>query len=210
MGLEANDLSMKIGARTLFQGVSLHCPKGTSLAIVGESGVGKTTLLNMLALILPTHTGTISFDGVEAQTWNERKIRNFWKHKVSFILQDAGLDDSETVAYNITLKHCLRRSQTNQEAYAAAQQVRLAERLKSPIVELSGGEQRRVAIARAIYKQANYLFADEPTASLDDTNRQLVQDLLLEQVAKGATVIIATHDLTLAAACDQTFTLKKL
>lgn len=210
MGLEAKDLSMKIGARTLFQGVSLRCPKGNSLAIVGESGVGKTTLLNMLALILPTSTGTITVDGMEAQAWNERKIRNFWKNKVSFILQDAGLDDSETVAYNITLKHGLRRSQTNQEAYAAAQQVGLAERLKSPIVELSGGEQRRVAIARAIYKQADYLFADEPTASLDDTNRQLVQDLLLEQVAKGATVIIATHDLALAAACDQTFTLTKV
>lgn len=210
MGLEANDLSMKIGARTLFQDVSLQCPNGTSLAIVGESGVGKTTLLNMLALILPTSTGTITVDGIEAQAWNERKIRNFWKNKVSFILQDAGLDDSETVAYNITLKHGLRRSQTHQEAYAAAQQVGLAERLKSPIVELSGGEQRRVAIARAIYKQADYLFADEPTASLDDTNRQLVQDLLLEQVAKGATVIIATHDSALAAACDQTFTLTKV
>lgn len=210
MGLEANDLSMKIGVRTLFQDVSLQCPNGTSLAIVGESGVGKTTLLNMLALILPTSTGTITVDGMEAQAWNERKIRNFWKNKVSFILQDAGLDDSETVAYNITLKHGLRRSQTNQEVYAAAQQVGLAERLKSPIVELSGGEQRRVAIARAIYKQADYLFADEPTASLDDTNRQLVQDLLLEQVAKGATVIIATHDLALAAACDQTFTLTKV
>ncbi|MCD4549514.1 ATP-binding cassette domain-containing protein [Schaalia sp. lx-260] len=210
MGLEANDLSMKIGARTLFQGVSLQCPKGNSLAIVGESGVGKTTLLNILALILPTHSGTISFDGVEAQAWNERKIRKFWKEKVSFILQDAGLDDSETVAYNITLKHGLPWRHTQQEAYAAAQQVGLADRLESQIVELSGGEQRRVAIARAIYKQADYLFADEPTASLDDTNRQLVQDLLLEQVAKGATVIIATHDLTLAAACDQTYTLTKI
>ncbi|WP_165215375.1 ATP-binding cassette domain-containing protein [Schaalia sp. ZJ1691] len=210
MGLEANDLSMKIGARTLFQSVSLQCPKGSSLAIVGESGAGKTTLLNMLALILPTSTGTILFDGAQAQSWNERRIRNFWKTKVSFILQDAGLDDSETVAYNITLKHGLRRSHKDEEAHAAAQQVGLVERLKSQIVELSGGEQRRVAIARAIYKQADYLFADEPTASLDDSNRQLVQDLLVEQSAKGATVIIATHDLALAAACDQTFTLRKI
>ncbi|MCD4558075.1 ATP-binding cassette domain-containing protein [Schaalia sp. lx-100] len=210
MGLEANDLSMKIGARTLFHGISLQCPNGSSLAIVGESGVGKTTLLNMLALILPTSAGSISFDGVEAQAWNERKIRKFWKEKVSFILQDAGLDDSETVGYNITLKHGLRRSHKDEKARAAAQQVGLADRLESQIVELSGGEQRRVAIARAIYKQADYLFADEPTASLDDTNRQLVQDLLLEQVAKGATVIIATHDLTLAAACDQTYTLTKI
>lgn len=210
MGIEATELSMNIGARALFQSVSLQCPKGTSLAIVGESGVGKTTLLNMLALILPTSTGTISFDGVEAQAWNERKIRSFWKNQVSFILQDAGLDDTETVGYNITLKRSLRRSYSDPEMYGAAQQVGLEDRVKSQIVELSGGEQRRVAIARAIYKQADYLFADEPTASLDDTNRQLVQDLLLEQAAKGATVIIATHDLALAAACDQTFTLRKI
>ncbi|MDO4665528.1 MAG: ATP-binding cassette domain-containing protein [Actinomycetaceae bacterium] len=210
MGIEAKDLSMKIGARILFQGVSLQCSKGSTLAIVGESGVGKTTLLNMLALILPTQTGRISFDGVEAQAWNERKIRRFWKEKVSFVLQDAGLDDSENVGYNITLKRSLRRQKKNDVAYAAAQQVGLADRLDSQIVELSGGEQRRVAIARAIYKHADYLFADEPTASLDDTNRQLVQDLLLEQARKGASVIIATHDLTLAAACDQTFELRKV
>ncbi|MDO4718034.1 MAG: ATP-binding cassette domain-containing protein, partial [Propionibacteriaceae bacterium] len=76
-------------------------------------------------------------------------------------------------------------------------------RANDPAIELSGGERRRVAIARAMYRRASIIFADEPTASLDEHNRSVVQDLLLAEAQRASTVVIATHDLTLASACDK-------
>ncbi len=210
MALIAQNLTVQIGKRILFQDISLTCPKGTALAIVGSSGAGKTTLLNTLSLMLPVQTGTVEIDGVKTHKWSERKIRHFWRDKASFIVQDAGLDDTETVAYNISLqKRMFNRRIKDTQLLKAAELVGLANRLTSPVIELSGGEQRRVAIARAIYKGAEFLFADEPTASLDAQNRELVEKLLIAQARQGAAVIISTHDQQLAAACDQIIELQK-
>lgn len=133
-----------------------------------------------------------------------RQCRRFWQTSAAFVLQDYGLVDEETIAYNVTLtKPLWGRARASKDVLEVLDRVGLGNRANDPAIELSGGERRRVAIARAMYRRASIIFADEPTASLDEHNRSVVQDLLLAEAQRTSTVVIATHDLTLASACDK-------
>lgn len=202
MKLQVRNLTISIEKHLLFSDLSFDAASGQLLGLVGPSGCGKTTLLNTLGLILPVHSGSICYDGVEATRWPQRRISAFWRHHASFVIQDAGIDDDENLLYNVTLKKPLRkRKETHDRALQALTQVGLAERANDTARVLSGGEQRRVAIARSIYRQSSIIFADEPTASLDEDNRALVESLLLREAQRGALVIVSTHDMSLAQHC---------
>lgn len=203
MEISVRELSMRIKGRLIFADLNFDIPSGASVAIIGASGCGKTTLLTVIGGLLPASSGTLLLGGENATKWSQRRIRKFWQEHAAFILQDAGLDDDENVAYNVTLEKTLFGSvKITPRTREILAQVGLDARAQDPVQQLSGGERRRVAIARAIYKEADIIYADEPTASLDAANRQLVQDLLLEQAERGATVLIATHDVELANACS--------
>lgn len=203
--LQATDLSVTIAGRDVLDRISVIVPPGTSLAIVGPSGSGKTTLLNVLSLVLSPHSGTLSIDGVDCSRVSDRARQRFWAKKAGFVLQDFGLIDGESAAYNVLLSKppfFKRQAVRDANALRALASVGLEDRAATQVSALSGGERQRVSIARALYKQASYVFADEPTASLDSANRERVQSLLLDSDAGSRTMIISTHDLALAERCD--------
>ena len=202
--IEASRISVRIKSRDIIHDLSFACDPGQAIAITGPSGCGKTTLLNALGRLLPISGGSLHLNGVDASRWSERQCRRFWQTSAAFVLQDYGLVDEETIAYNVTLtKPLWGRARASTEVLEVLDRVGLGDRANDPAIELSGGERRRVAIARAMYRRASIIFADEPTASLDEHNRSIVQDLLLAEAQRASTVVIATHDLTLASACDK-------
>lgn len=203
MKVKVSDLTITIDRRVLLSGMNFECREGQLVGLIGPSGCGKTTLLNTLGLLLPAHSGSIFYDGSDATRWRQRQISAFWRDHASFVIQDAGIDDDESVVYNVTLdKSLLRRHESQRAGLAALAKVGLAQRAHDKARVLSGGEQRRVAIARSIYRQSAVIFADEPTASLDEDNRALIESLLIEEAQRGALVIISTHDMSLAQRCS--------
>lgn len=203
--LEAQDLTVSLAGRPVLRGVSVRVETGTSLAIVGPSGSGKTTLLNVLSLALAADSGQLMIDGTDMTRVTERQRRHFWGRSAAFVLQDYGLIDDETAGYNVLLSDPPLRKQravTDPRALSALESVGLADRAGTTVAALSGGEKQRVGIARALAKDARFVFADEPTASLDRANRDRVEQLLLGTAGAERTVIISTHDRELAARCD--------
>lgn len=210
MRITAHDINFTIDSRTIFDGVSLDVPSGTAMALTGPSGSGKTTLFNCLSLLLPVSRGEILIDGTDVTRLSEGRRRRFWRDSVAFVFQDYGLVPDESVGFNVCMESSpLFRKPKKWGAGVedALNRVGLTGRASEQVAKLSGGERQRVGIARAIHKKAKVIFADEPTASLDVGNRQIVHDLLLGEKARGATIVISTHDDHLSSACDAVFRL---
>ena len=179
MNIRANNVSLSINGRRILSNVTLLAEGGKMTALTGKSGSGKTTLLNCLGLIHPIDSGKI--------------------FHASFIYQDYGIIDDETVSFNVSLK---KFGNNQGQIKEVLEIVGLQGREKDKALVLSGGEKQRLGIARAILKNASVIFADEPTASLDNSNRQLVVSLLKDCANRGAAIILATHDERLVAECD--------
>ncbi|MFT3943900.1 MAG: ATP-binding cassette domain-containing protein [Ancrocorticia sp.] len=206
MKIDAKELGIRIGSRTLFEGVNLEILPGELIALTGPSGCGKTTLLNCLGLIQRPSIGEVVVDGVETGSWSDRRRTKFWKDHAAFIYQDYGIIEDQSVNYNIALSKKYSAAAKNQMEEILSI-VGLSGRGKESAAVLSGGEKQRLGVARAIYKKANVIFADEPTASLDPENQELVTKLLRSCAGNGASVVIATHDSQLASSCDAQFVL---
>lgn len=205
MELQVENVSVRIKDKTVLENVSLQASSGRTLALVGASGSGKTTLLNVLGQLQQVSSGTVKVAGRNASQWKDGPRRKFWRDHAAFIFQDYGLIDEENIDYNVALSQLslFGSNRTKKNAIdQTLEQVGLAGRGGDRVSTLSGGEKQRVGFARAIFKSADVILADEPTASLDATNRRMVTDLLRQEAQRGATVIVATHDLDLAAACD--------
>lgn len=198
-GIRAIDIDYVIGGRQILSGISAYCESGKMTALAGVSGSGKTTLIGILGLLIPPTDGTVEIDG--QNQWTTRGRRQFWKQKAAFVYQDYGLIDEEDVAYNVTLRRRLN-GRDRARLSLILTQVGLSDRDGDMVATLSGGEKQRVSIARALYKKAVYIFADEPTASLDKTNREKVYGLLRKACDRGACVIVSTHDQDLVSKCD--------
>ena len=156
MKLKVEDLTIKVEKRVLLSGVNFEFHEGQLVGLVGASGCGKTTLLNTLGLLLPAHSGSIFYDGSNATKWRQRQISKFWREQASFVIQDAGIDDDETVVYNVTLKKSFfGRNPDQRSALEALEKVGLSQRAHDTARVLSGGEQRRVAIARSMYRKSH-------------------------------------------------------
>lgn len=211
MSIETDNLTVTIAGRVIVDGITLTCEPGEVLALVGVSGSGKTTLLNCLGLLQRPTTGLIAVEGKQTARWSDRARQRFWREKAAFIYQDYGLIEDETLAYNVTLRSpgiLRRRPRPEPRVESTLASVGLAGRSADPVSVLSGGEKQRAGVARAIYKGARYIFADEPTASLDAENRHLVTGLLLQAAADGACVVIATHDEDLAGEASRVYAIE--
>ncbi|MDO5736929.1 MAG: ATP-binding cassette domain-containing protein [Propionibacteriaceae bacterium] len=202
--ITGKNLAFRIKEHTIFEQVSLQCDPGTLTALTGPSGCGKTSLLNVLGLLAPASSGEVYIDQVPTSGWNDKQRSQFWQQRAAFIYQDYGIIDDETVAYNVTLRP---QAKTRGDVKAVLAQVGLQDRITEIASVLSGGEKQRLGVARAIFKQADVLFADEPTASLDQDNRRLIMELLRQRADTGVTVIISTHDQELIDFCDHEFPL---
>lgn len=206
MNIKANNVSLSINGRRILSNVTLLAEGGKMTALSGKSGSGKTTLLNCLGLILPVDSGEILVDNTDTTRWHEAQRTAFWRKSASFIYQDYGIIYDESVSFNVSL----RKIGSNQrQVNEVLKTVGLSGREKDRAMVLSGGEKQRLGIARAIYKNASVIFADEPTASLDEANRNLVISLLRDCAKRGVAIILATHDERLVKECEEVVVLGK-
>lgn len=199
-----SDLSIRLAGRNIFQEVNLSCEPGSITLLTGPSGCGKSTLLNTLGLLLTPSVGDVLIDGKGTRSWNDKRRVQYWHDHAAFIYQDHGTIEDETLAFNIVLSRRKRRRRID-EVEEALKRVGLDGRARELASVLSGGERQRLGFARAMFKHADVLYADEPTASLDRANRQMVIDLIRQRASEGTTVIIATHDDDLAKIADANF-----
>ncbi|WP_308806958.1 ABC transporter ATP-binding protein [Actinotignum urinale] len=208
MPINITSLFMTIDDRTIFSNISLVVPSGKITALVGPSGCGKTTLLNCSGGLLQPTSGGINFDGTDITQLKEKEKTLFWRDKVSFIYQDYGIIDDATVSYNVDFVKTIfpwQSRKIHRKTREALAIVGLEERAKDKMSFLSGGEKQRVAIARAIRKNSPYILADEPTASLDSKNKEIVLSLFRRQADLGCTILLATHDDFLINRVDNVF-----
>lgn len=204
--LVASDLCEVRAGRELWKDVSAAFDAGTTTSIWGPSGVGKSTLLACLGLFDTATSGSITLDGDELTRTRGRTRRRLHRDVFGFLFQDHGLVDDWTVAKNLDVALVARRAPRRQRAgrrSAALRRVGLDGMQKTKVSRLSGGERQRVALARLLLHEPRVVLADEPTASLDDANAQMVVDVLRTFAEGGAVVVVATHDERVIAASDR-------
>ena len=194
-------------ARAVLAGVDLDIAAGEAVAVLGRSGSGKSTLLNLIAGIDDADGGTITTCGVEVVTADERARARLRTHHVGFVFQAFHLLPTLTVAENIALPLELAgvaRTVATARVQELLQRIGLADRAAAWPEVLSGGEQQRVAVARALAVRPQLLLCDEPTGNLDDTAARLVLTLLDElRRDHGCALAIVTHSAQAAAICDR-------
>ena len=191
--------------------IDLDIERGSTLAIRGRSGSGKSTLLNLVGGIDAPDAGTVTIDGVNLTTLDERGRTLFRRRHIGFVYQAFNLIPTLTVSDNIRLVlelNRMPRADAERRIESLLDAVGLADRRNALPDVLSGGEQQRVAIARALAHQPAVVLADEPTGNLDDDAAEVVLGLLDSLVRQaGGTMLIATHSQRVADFCDTTLTL---
>ncbi len=188
-------------------GMTFDIEKGEFTIIVGPSGSGKTTVLNMLGGMDTSDEGVISVDGERIDRFNRKQLTNYRRYDVGFIFQFYNLMPNLTAKENVELA-----GQTTKDFIPAAeilQKVGLEERLDNFPAQLSGGEQQRVSIARALSKKPKLLLCDEPTGALDYNTGKIILKLLQDTCRlDGMTVILVTHNSAIAPMADRVIKIK--
>jgi putative ABC transport system ATP-binding protein len=202
------EVTKRFGGRTVLNRVSLQVAAGEYLAVLGESGIGKSTLLNAIAGLEPVDAGRIFFAGAELTALGDDALTRLRRERYGFIFQAFHVLPQLSVAQNVALPLVLRRLEDAGRVRAMLAAVGLAGREESSPRELSGGELQRVAIARALVGQPALVLADEPTGNLDPENARTVVGLIGRLVKEtGAAAILATHSEQAAAGCDRRYRL---
>ena len=204
--IKLENVTKTIGKKVILENLSLKINQGDLVAIVGKSGSGKSTLLNLLGLIDGDYSGNYEIFGQKNVPVNSVKSQAIIREHISYLFQNFALIDNETVEYNLmlALKYVkLSKKDKVKKIEEILERVGLPSTLHQKVSELSGGEQQRIAVARAILKPSQLLLADEPTGSLDPENRDLVLNFLLDMNKEGKTVIIVTHDAYVAQQCHR-------
>lgn len=191
----------------VLKGVGMRLEKGETGVILGPSGSGKSTLMNILGGIDRCDSGQVSVDGIEVQKLNNDRLTDYRRENVGFVFQFYNLVPNLTVAENIEVVSNISKSPLNMDEVLTA--VGMQDKKHRFPRELSGGEQQRVSIARAIVKNPKLLLCDEPTGALDyQTSRSILQ--LLQQVNKkfGTTILMITHNAAISAMANRVFRLR--
>lgn len=180
----------------VLKGIDLQIKSGDFVVILGASGSGKSTLLNCLSGLEQVDGGSVEYDGLNIAELSDKELTAFRKNNVGFIFQQYYLLPDMTVEKNVRMGADLADNKDYKEIIAA---VGLSDKLKKYPSELSGGEQQRVSIARALAKRPKVLFLDEPTGALDEkTGRQVLDYICKLQKEYGFTVVMVTHNANIA------------
>lgn len=203
--IELQHIWKQFGSRIIFSDLNLNFQSGMVYALIGDSGCGKTTLLNMLAKLEAFDKGEIVYKG---KSLTSLKNEEFYRNELGYLFQNFGLLESQTIRENLELGLIGKKQNKKQEKerllLQALQAVRLDYlSLNQKIYELSGGEAQRVALAKIILKDPPLILADEPTASLDPKNSKEIMEILLELRNANRTIIIATHNPSIWKMADQ-------
>ncbi|MDU6274073.1 MAG: ATP-binding cassette domain-containing protein [Peptostreptococcaceae bacterium] len=203
MNIILNNITKKYGHNEILKNFNLSINRNSSLAILGDSGKGKSTLLNIIALFEDIDDGEIIIDGLNVTDKEFNKML-YWRYKLGYLFQNYALVDNLSVEKNlqIAIKY-LDKSKKDKQILIeeALGKVGLLDKYRKQVYTLSGGEQQRLAFARLMIKPCDIVLADEPTGALDLQNRNYIIELL-KKIQEKNTLIIVTHDKEVAKICN--------
>ncbi|EHD22271.1 MULTISPECIES: ABC transporter ATP-binding protein [Brenneria] len=201
--IETRQLYKRFGQVTALEDINIRIARGEFVAIMGASGSGKTTLMNILTCLDTVSEGQVLLDGIDAAALDEEGRRKFRADKIGLVFQQFHLIPFLTALENIMLAQHYHSIVDEPAARRVLEQVGLAHRMGHLPSQLSGGEQQRVCIARALVNEPPVIFADEPTGNLDEENERRVLDLLKDLHHQGRTVVMVTHNPELGKFADR-------
>ncbi len=190
-----------VNKQRLFHLDDFSANTGELITILGKSGAGKSTLLNILGLNQEFTSGEFHIFGKSVNRLTNKEKMEIKRKEISFLFQDFGLIEYETIDFNLDIGLRFKKMSMKERKISKIEilkKVGLEKRLKTPVYLLSGGEKQRIALARTFLKNGRIILADEPTGSLDDSNKKIIFSILQELVAEKRLVIVVTHDTELA------------
>jgi len=210
--ITGKQIKKKYGELDVLKGVDLHIAPSEIVSIVGSSGAGKTTLLTILGTLDKPTSGEIEFNGINITSLSEKKLAQFRNQYIGFVFQFHHLLPEFTAIENICIPAFINKASKKEaelSAYKLLNLLGLEDRANHKPSELSGGEQQRVAVARALINNPKVIFADEPSGNLDSTNAQKLHELFftLRQELKQ-TIVVVTHNEILANMADRKLVMK--
>ncbi len=208
--LEIKDISKIYSGGTVkaLQHVSLNVEKGEWVAIMGPSGSGKSTMMNIIGCMDKPSSGQVILDGTDITNESPRNLTNMRRDKIGLVFQQFHLVNYLTAVENVMMAQYYHSLPDEKEAMEALARVGLAERAKHLPSQLSGGEQQRVCIARALINYPQFILADEPTGNLDEANQNMVIDIFRQLHKEGRTIVVVTHDPEVAEVAERTVVLE--
>ena len=210
--IEVKNIRKSFGSLEVLKGVDLTVEKGEIVSIIGKSGAGKTTLLQIMGTLDTPDSGSVVIDGIDVFSLKEQQLADFRNRHIGFIFQFHQLLPEFTTLENVMMPALIARmdeKEAEQRAVQLLTELGMAERLTHKPNQLSGGEKQRVAAARAMMMSPNVILADEPSGSLDESNKKELHKLLLQMREQyGQTIIIVTHDKELAEISDRVIEMK--
>ena len=206
--LELKNVYKIYGELHALDDVSLKVEKGEWVSIMGPSGSGKSTMMNIIGCMDKPSRGEVLLDGVDIAKESKKNLTNIRRDKIGLIFQQFHLVNYLTAIENVMLAQYYHSLPDEKEALEALERVGLADRAKHLPSQLSGGEQQRVCVARALINYPEIILADEPTGNLDEKNEETVVELFHKLHDEGTTLIVVTHDPEVAEVAQRTLVLR--
>lgn len=206
--IKTNNLNKEFGKVKALNNINLSVYEGEWLAIMGPSGSGKSTLLNILSLMDTPSSGEYILDNENLEQMDEEQKITLRREKIGLVFQQFHLIPYLNALENVMLSQYYHSSVDEEDAKMVLEKVGLSHRLTHLPSQLSGGEQQRVCIARALINNPELLLADEPTGNLDEANEQIVLQTLQKLKNEGKTIVLITHNPDLAKFADRTLILQ--
>ena len=206
--LELKNVSKIYGDLKALDSVNIHVDQGEWVAIMGPSGSGKSTMMNIIGCMDKPTIGEVLLDSVDISKESSKKLTDIRRDKIGLIFQQFHMVNYLTALENVMVSQYYHSMPDEKEALEALGRVGLRERARHLPSQLSGGEQQRVCVARALINHPELILADEPTGNLDEANENIVLDLFAQLHKEGTTLIVVTHDPEVAEAAQRTIVLE--
>ncbi|NJM15771.1 MAG: ABC transporter ATP-binding protein [Bacteroidales bacterium] len=210
--IEINNIQKNFGDLQVLKGITESFKKGEIVSIVGQSGAGKTTLLQIIGTLMRPDTGTLKINNIEVQQLKEKELARFRNQQIGFVFQFHHLLPEFTAVENVSIPAYINnasKSKTEKRAKELLDFLSLGHRITHKPSEMSGGEQQRVAVARALINNPAVVLADEPSGNLDSKNKGELHNLFFRLRNEfNQTFVIVTHDKDLANMSDRMITMK--